>query len=49
LSREKKLEDFEKLIREFSDSPFEFHMLTREHGIFIEILSKVLKRFNQHL
>jgi len=43
LSREKKLEDFGKLIREFSDSPFEFHMLTGEQWNFYRNFIKSFK------
>ena len=43
--REKKLEMFGKLTKEFFDSPFEFHVLTREqwnfHKKFIKSAKKI--------
>jgi len=43
--REKKLETFGKLTKEFFDSPFEFHVLTRKqwetHKKFIKNAKKV--------
>lgn len=42
--REKKLEVFGKLIKEFFDSPFEFHVLTREQWNFYKKFIKSVKK-----
>ena len=42
--REKKLEVFGKLIKEFFDSPFEFHVLTEEQWNFYKKFIKSVKK-----
>ena len=42
--REKKLEVFGKLIKEFFDSPFEFHVLTGEQWNFYKKFIKSVKK-----
>jgi len=42
--REKKLEVFGKLIKEFFDSPFEFHVLTKEQWNFYKKFIKSVKK-----
>lgn len=44
LNRDKKLEVFGKLMREFFDSPFEFHVLKREQWNFYRNFIKNFKK-----